>query len=62
MSVVLGPLPVNEVQTSSLELSIDEGSCQPSEDLFGLCVARRLSILGAVLLVRLGGLWTVGFS
>lgn len=59
VSVVLGSLSVDEVKTAGLELSVDEGSCETGEDLLGLCVACRLSILSAVLLVCLGGLLVI---
>lgn len=55
-SLVLGLLPVDEVKTLGLDLAVDEGTREASQELLRLSVARGLAILGAVPLVSLGSL------
>lgn len=41
--LVLGPLLVKEVQSSGLNLTVDKGTSESSQDLLGLCVALGLA-------------------
>lgn len=55
-SVVLGLLPVEEVETLGLEFAVDEGTGDTGEDLLGVLVARGLAVPGNMVLVSFHGL------
>jgi hypothetical protein len=42
-SITLGLLPVNEIKTSGLGLTVDKGTSEPSKEFLGLVVACRLA-------------------
>jgi hypothetical protein len=42
-SITLGPLSIDEIKTSGLSLTVDEGTSEPSKEFLGLVVACRLT-------------------
>ena len=42
-SITLGPLSIDEIKTSGLSLTVDEGTSEPSKEFLGLVVACRLA-------------------
>lgn len=42
-SLSFGLLPVNEVQSPSLDLAVNESTCETGHDLLGFVVASRLA-------------------